>query len=237
MKRFTLIELLVVVSIIAILASLLVPALGKARKDIRLLMCKSNLKQIGASVIMYAEDNDSKFPFVDGSLLTGNKSQNYAWLGRKGTKGSTKNLEVTQKPLNNYLGYDVDGIEVKVANCPTAEGVSNVYIDKGSYYSASAFVDLINDLDGFNSTGAPTIEQIINPVSMTVFSDKDASVYAKNSSSQWVKTLHKTGVPSWAFLFLDGHVNEHRLIESEGWGFESDKVNFTNEFPDPGPPY
>ncbi|MDD7986340.1 type II secretion system protein [Lentisphaera marina] len=235
MKRFTLIELLVVVSIIAILASLLLPALGKARKSTRLLLCKNNLKQIGTSVIMYADDNESKFPFVDGSLLVSNKSQNYAWVGRKGTKGSTQNLEVTQKPLNVYLGYDVDGIEVKIANCPTAEGVSNVYIDKGSYYSASAFVNLVYDLDGNYGLGAPTIQEINTPVSMTVFSDKDASVYAKNSTSQWVKTLHKPGVPSWAFLFLDGHVNEHRLIESEGWGFESDKVNFTNEFPDPGP--
>ena len=58
MKRFTLIELLVVVSIIAILASLLLPALGKARKSTRLLLCKNNLKQIGTSVIMYADDND-----------------------------------------------------------------------------------------------------------------------------------------------------------------------------------
>ncbi|WDE97040.1 type II secretion system protein [Lentisphaera profundi] len=235
MKRFTLIELLVVVSIIAILASLLLPTLGQARKNSRLLVCKNNLKQIGTSVIMYAGDNDSKFPFVDGSLLVSNKSQNYAWLGRKGTKGSTQNLEVTQKPLNNYLGYNEDGIEVKVANCPTAEGVSNVYMDKGSYYSASAFVNLHHDLDGNYGVGAPKIQDINDPVNMSVFSDKDAAVYAKDSTSQWVKTLHKAGVHSWAFLFLDGHVNEHRLIENEGWRFESDKVNFTNEFPDPTP--
>lgn len=55
--RFTLIELLVVVAIIGILASMLMPALGKARTKAKEAVCSSQLKQVGYAMYLYAEDN------------------------------------------------------------------------------------------------------------------------------------------------------------------------------------
>ncbi|MFN3650622.1 MAG: DUF1559 domain-containing protein [Armatimonadota bacterium] len=59
---FTLIELLVVIAIIAILAAILFPVFAQAREAARKASCQSNLKQLGAAMLMYSSDYDEKLP-------------------------------------------------------------------------------------------------------------------------------------------------------------------------------
>ncbi len=130
---FTLVELLVVISIIAVLLSLLVPAMDKAVEQSQLVGCFGNQHAIAQAQSLYHHDFKHYYPSFD------------IWWGLLGDDGNGNYSEVKERPLNVYLGYTTNNSRVAVARCPAdigdpgidhdpATGFPNAYKLAGSSY-------------------------------------------------------------------------------------------------------
>jgi prepilin-type N-terminal cleavage/methylation domain-containing protein/prepilin-type processing-associated H-X9-DG protein len=100
-RAFTLVELLVVIGIIAVLVSLLLPALGRARDAAKQTACASNLRQVALAMLVYIGDNRGKFP-----RAYSNVDGHYAWhtllVGLKYVQAPTESAAVVAPPDEDY---------------------------------------------------------------------------------------------------------------------------------------
>jgi prepilin-type N-terminal cleavage/methylation domain-containing protein/prepilin-type processing-associated H-X9-DG protein len=134
LQGFTLIELLVVIAVIAILAGLLFPGLGKANRRAQGASCQNNMKQLHLGWVMYADDNDDRLAPNTGGSDAGMTSENPNWVAGQlrlddfsGDKSDSINTDLLVG--QNLKGFGSIGTYVgnaRVYRCPSDKSIVTI---------------------------------------------------------------------------------------------------------------
>ena len=160
-KAFTLIELLVVIAIIALLLSIIIPALKKVKKQASAVVCLSNMRSMSACWHAYAMDNDEKL--VNGhvprqtTFTSDGKSQHFwveapqdkngVYTGDKALSGTKLTVDEEQNGIRRGLLFAyVDSVDAY--HCP-ADNSDKLFADKitwpnGSWWNSYSITALMN---------------------------------------------------------------------------------------------
>jgi prepilin-type N-terminal cleavage/methylation domain-containing protein/prepilin-type processing-associated H-X9-DG protein len=177
-RGFTLVELLVVIGIIALLISILLPALAKARESANKTKCLSNIRQIGLAMVMYTLDNKGYFPAAArwGGVGAGTSQEQVSDFVYWETPGqywyrpgevTTNTIQQDQNlgALTKYMGRNFSaGTWV----CPDDDPTSHVYVTGTSNlrypysYTMNYFFDNSLSLINYASIPALKMSQVRN---------------------------------------------------------------------------
>lgn len=202
-NSLTLIELLVVVSVIAILASLLLPSLGKSREKAFQASCLSTQRQINTAIVMYTDDNDF-YPAntINSSFVSGGNS--IFW----------KQLIYSYIGINKEIS-DRDGMASDNFFCPSSKIVSTIEWRKAGIGYNPKLGEMFNSDPTKHTVVA--VNELEKPSETIVLADTldDSTAWGQNFG---LKFPSDNSPPGSVYPIGDRHSNGINTVWADGHG-------------------